>query len=140
MSCKVYGAREQHRNMTPSKPVLFASWVAASLALSLAEEHAQAACRAGHAVELTIALAPQEAATRRELEQRLAAELRARDLDVCGPEERVAELAHVQVVAPLPELSPTLVRVRTADSPALERNLNLAELPRKARPSAIASA
>ena len=79
-------------------------------------------------------------AARTSLQQQLAAELRARDLDVCPLGPGQGSVAHVHVRAPLPELSPTRLRIHTDAGVVLERNLDLAALPAEARPSAIASA
>lgn len=140
MSCKVSILRGQYRNMMKRKRAPGVYCMAGALILSAAHAHASAPCRAGHAVDLVVALDPPEAGAQQQLEQRLAAELRARDLDVCTPAAGGPSVAQVRVAAPLPQLSPTWVTVRTAGGSALERNLDVSGLPAEARPSAIASA
>jgi hypothetical protein len=122
------------------KRALLLSWLASPLGLAITDAQAQSQCRAGHAVDLTIELEPPELEAHQRLRQRLTAELRARDLDVCAPGPGERSLAQVRVSAPLPALSPTSVTIRTTGGTALQRNLDVAALPLEARPSAIASA
>lgn len=122
------------------KRALSRSSIVACLVLGAAEADAEAPCRPGHTVDLTIELEPPEAGAHQRLQQRLTAEMRARDLDVCAAGLGGRSLAGVRVSAPLPALSPTSVEVRTAGGAALQRSLDVAALPLEARPSAIASA
>jgi hypothetical protein len=126
--------------MTHWKHALLGPCVASCLALSVGVAHAQTACRAGRSVDLTIELEPPGVAAHTRLEQSLAAELRARDLDVCSLGPGQGSVAHIDVLAPLPELSPTRLRIHTDAGVTLVRNLDVAALPAEARPSAIASA
>jgi hypothetical protein len=107
---------------------------------ALQEGVARADCKGGPAVDVSLELAPRDTQLRDALERRLTAELGARAIDVC----RVLPgnppvLAHVRVQAPVPELSPALVQIRHKGA-GVERRLDIATLPREARPSAIASA
>jgi hypothetical protein len=122
------------------KQAILSLGVGSSLALSVAMVRAQAACRAGHGVDVAIEFEPPEVAARDSLQQRIAAELRARDLDACTLGPGRGSLAQVQVRAPWPELSPAQLRIHTDAGAVLERNLDVAALPPEARPSAIASA
>jgi hypothetical protein len=91
-------------------------------------------------VALTIEIEPPEVAVRKQLQQRVAAELQARDIEVCPLAQDPQRVAQVRLQTSLPELSPTLVRIKTSAGATLERRLDFASLPREARPSAIASA
>jgi len=126
--------------MMHCKQALLGSCGACSVVLSMATAHAQTVCRTGHGVDLAIELEPAEVTAREKLEQRLSAELRARDLDVCALGPGQGRLAHVHVRAPLPALSPTRLRVDTDAGAVLERHLDVSALPPEARLSAIASA
>jgi hypothetical protein len=119
---------------------LLGSCGACSVVLSMGAAHAQTVCRAGHGVDLTIELEPADVTARENLEQRLTAELRPRDLDVCALGSGQGRLAHVHVLAPLPALSPARLRVDTDAGAVLERQLDVSALPPEARASAIASA
>lgn len=121
----------------------WAARVAALLVLLLEVAHAQPRCRASAAADLTIELEPPELASweqLRQLQQRLDAELSSSELEACPEPSGPRRRAHVYVLARVPELSPTLVRVYGDDGARLERKLDVAALPAEVRPLAIASA
>jgi hypothetical protein len=90
-------------------------------------------------VDLAVELEPADAQSQRQIERRLAAELRARGVEICTVRPG-GMLAHMRVRATPPELTVAIVRVDTEGGGALERSLDFTGLPREARASAIASA
>ncbi len=122
------------------KQMLLGCSAVSCLGLSATTVRAESACDGARSVELTIQLEPPESSAREQLQQRVAAELQARQLQLCTPLAGERHLAHVHLSVPLPELSPTRVKIGTDGGAEAERTLDVAALPREARASAIASA
>ncbi len=138
VSCKVGARRAERRIMTAWKHRLALSCAAGWLALPAGDAHAEPACRGEAAVDVTIELDPRDDLLEEQIQRRLAAELRARGIEVC-PLAAASNLAHVRVQAAAPALTPALVKIHSGAGPSLERHLDFAALPREARSSALAS-
>lgn len=118
-----------------------ARWLrAGSLTLLLATRlsAARAACDPAHAVALDIVDAP-AAAGSEQLAQSVIAELGASQIAVCTS-EGAGSLSRLQIRALLPAWQRASIRLESAHSPPLERDLDVSKLPPEARALAIASA
>jgi hypothetical protein len=126
-----------------------ATGVLLALAFGARLSHAEQKCNAARSVDIAIELDPPSAATTHRLERQLAAELRARDLDVCRAKPGEQVLAHVRLRAIVPDLSQVMISVQLDDGSAPvdtpkgfaadAQALDLGALPPDARPLAIAS-
>jgi hypothetical protein len=127
-------------SLRPTNGRLYEPTIGIALVLAtLLASRAQAACDGGPAVDLSVELLPRDESVRDALERQLAAELATHAIDLCrvlpgNPQV----LAHVRLQAPLPGLSPALVRIRTPGA-SVVRSLDLTTLPHDARPAAVAS-